>query len=132
MRLFTDQRAAPGSWWSPGPSRTEAAGMSDGDRLLLAALVGVAAVVALVAATGHLAAAAFDGAWPRYRLVDLPGIVGRVVARPGDPGRAWDPVNASGAPPGPLACGRCWSSWSPPRRAPWAPLPWPEVGSDLA
>ena len=104
MRLFADQPAAPGtSWWSPGPTRTEAAGVSEGDRILLAALVAVAVVVAVVAATGHLAAAVFDGAWPRYRLVDLPGIVARVAARPGDPGRAWDPVNAGGAPPGPLA-----------------------------
>lgn len=58
-----------------GATRTEAAGVSEGDRLLLAALVGVAVGVALVAATGHLAAAVFEGAWPRYRLVDLPGIL---------------------------------------------------------
>ena len=105
MRMFADERPSGAtSWWSPSAaSRPDTAGLGEGDRLLLAALVALTVVVAVVAATGHVSALVFDGAWPRYRLVDLPGIVARVAARPGDPGRAWDPVNAGGAPPGPVA-----------------------------
>ena len=107
MKLFADTRdrtPAP-SWWggSPPPPPTAGAGqVGEADRLLLAGLVGAAAAVALVVATGHLSALVVHGGFPRYRLADLAGILGRVVNRPGDPGRAWDPVNTGAAPPGPV------------------------------
>ena len=104
--LFGELRApSRDPWWGGG---TPAIGADPvpivhGDRMLLAALVVTAGALAAVVATGHVSALIFDGGWPRYGLVDLPGIVGRVVARPGDPGRAWDLVNAGAAPPGPVA-----------------------------
>lgn len=105
MRLLPEERTGRATPWWPGPGvgRADAAPLGEGDRLVLGALVAAAVAVALVAATGHLAALVVEGGWPRYRLADLPGIVARVAARPGDPGRAWDAVNAGAAPPGPLA-----------------------------
>jgi type IV secretion system protein VirD4 len=73
------------------------------DRLLLVGLLAAAGVVLVLLATGHVSALVFEGGWPRYRLSDAPGVVWRAVQRPGDPGRAWDPVNVGAAPPGPVA-----------------------------
>ena len=78
-------------------------GVSEADRLLLVAVTAVAAVALAIVVTGHLATALVGRGWPQYRLADAPGIIGRVVAHPADPGRAWDPVNRGGAPPGPIA-----------------------------
>lgn len=93
------QRQAP---WGTGP-RHQAGAIDDNDRLLLVGIVALAVTAAGVLAAGHLSAALFDGHWPRYRLSDAPGILARVVAEPRDPGRAWDPVNTGGVPPGPIA-----------------------------
>lgn len=105
MRLVADEGAGRSwPWWgAPGASRSDAAGLGEGDRFLLAALVALVVAAAMVAATGHVAALVFDGGWPRYRLGDLPGVVARVATRPSDPGRAWDPVNTGADPPGPVA-----------------------------
>lgn len=73
------------------------------DRWLFAGLIAGAAAVAVVLATGHLSALVFDGSWPRYRNVEIPEVLLGVLERPGDPGRAWDPFNRGGAPPGPTA-----------------------------
>ena len=62
----------------------------------------LAVVAAFVLATGHIAAFAYDGAFPKYAADDIPGILGRVAGNPGDPGAAWDPVNSGGEVPGPL------------------------------
>lgn len=66
-------------------------------------LAVLAALVAGVLVTGHASALALDGSFPRYRLVDAPTVLGGVAASPDDPGRAWDPVNSGGRPPGPVA-----------------------------
>lgn len=106
MRLFADtrERTPAPSWWagSPPPPTPGAGQVGEADRLLLACLVGAAAAVALVVVTGHISALVVHGGFPRYQLADLAGILGRVVGRPGDPGRAWDPVNTGAAPPGPV------------------------------
>jgi type IV secretion system protein VirD4 len=68
--------------------------------------VGVIVVIGAVAGVlviGHLSALMFDRAWPSYGLADVPRVLGGVLAEPGDPGRAWDPVNTGGRPPGPVA-----------------------------
>lgn len=83
-------------------STTQAGGFSESDRLLLLAVTASAAVVLVVIATGHLSTAVVGRGWPQYRLADVPGIIARAAARPADPGRAWDPVNTGGAPPGPV------------------------------
>lgn len=82
---------------SPAPGA-----VSEGDRLLLVAVTVAAGLAAAVLLTGHLATAVLLRGWPRYPLVDAPGIIGRVMTDPSDPGRAWDAVNAGGYPPGPL------------------------------
>lgn len=63
--------------------------------------VPVAGLALVPLATGHLAAMLVHGGWPRYRLTDVPGILGRVLADLGDPGGAWEPVNTGAAVPGP-------------------------------
>jgi type IV secretion system protein VirD4 len=83
-------------------SAASSGGFSESDRLLLVAVTSVAALVLLVLVTGHLSAAVLGRGWPEYRLADVPGIVGRMISHPADPGRAWDPVNTGGAPPGPV------------------------------
>jgi type IV secretion system protein VirD4 len=86
-----------------GSHRTDPAATSrEADRLLLVGLVVVAGCAGFVLAVGHLAALVFDHRWPSYRAADAPGVVARVVTGLGDPGRAWDPVNRGGRPPGPL------------------------------
>lgn len=66
-------------------------------------LVGALAVVAVVVlSAGHLAALAFSGGLPRYEPGDIPDILRRVVASPGDPGAAWEPVNTGAEMPGPV------------------------------
>lgn len=72
------------------------------DRLVLTAIVALAALACLVLATGHLSALVRHGGWPRYQPRDIPGVLARVVAAPEDPGRAWDLVNRGAAPPGPI------------------------------
>jgi type IV secretion system protein VirD4 len=63
---------------------------------------GLAVVALFVLMAGHLSALAFGDGVPRYELADAPGILGRVVTNPGDPGAAWEPVNSGGELPGPL------------------------------
>ena len=85
---------------SGGPS-----GDSDdlAERTAAVALVAIAALSVLVLATGHLSALVFGGGWPRYRLADIPGILGRFVTDPLDPGGAWAPVNDGAEVPGAVA-----------------------------
>lgn len=64
--------------------------------------VVVLTVVGAVLATGHASALVFDGAVPAYRAVDIAKILQGVAGQPADPGRAWDPVNTGGRPPGPV------------------------------
>lgn len=66
-------------------------------------LAVLAVLVGGVLVTGHASALSLDGSFPRYRLVDVPTVLGGVAASPDDPGRAWDPVNSGGRPPGPVA-----------------------------
>jgi len=93
--------------WGVSPSQPqrlhEANRWAKSDEILLVGLLVVATAVCVVLATGHVSALIFDGGWPRYRLADAPSVLGRLAARPADPGRAWDPVNGGAAPPGPVA-----------------------------
>ena len=71
-----------------------------------AALLGVVALVAgagLILAAGHLSAFLFEGGWPSYPAGEIPGVIGRAVTTPLDPGSAWDPVNQGTTTPGPAA-----------------------------
>jgi type IV secretion system protein VirD4 len=94
-------RAGPSS----GPHQARGAGSEPGqgpeDRLLVWA-VPAAGVALVPLAVGHLAAALAHGGWPSYRLSDVPGILGRLLANLGDPGRAWEPVNTGAEVPGPV------------------------------
>jgi type IV secretion system protein VirD4 len=89
-----------------GPSSSPAGQYQSMDDLALRIAVYVAAVLAVVAAfvlvTGHIAALAYDGSFPRYETGDIPGILTRFAGHPGDPSAAWDPVNHGGEVPGPL------------------------------
>lgn len=85
---------------SRGGGRTEASNLED--QVLIWA-VPVAAAASLPLVVGHLAALLVNGGWPRYRWEDAPGILARVASNPGDPGRAWEPVNTGAAVPGPVA-----------------------------
>jgi type IV secretion system protein VirD4 len=73
------------------------------DDVLLVWIVPVAALAALPLLVGHLATLLVTGDVPRYDAAEAPGIVGRVLAHLGDPGRAWDPVNSGARVPGPVA-----------------------------
>lgn len=66
---------------------------------------GIALVIPilLVLLVGHVSALVFDGAFPRYPLAEVPGILQRLFENLGDPGAAWEPVNRGGDPPGPVA-----------------------------
>jgi type IV secretion system protein VirD4 len=88
----------PRVWTGPTPGA-----VSEADRLLLLSITVAALVAIAVLVTGHFATAIVGRGWPRYRIADAPGIIGRVIVRPDDPGRAWDAVNSGGAPPGPIA-----------------------------
>lgn len=72
------------------------------DDQILTWAVPVAAAASIPLAVGHLSAMLVHGGWPRYPLRDAPGILGRLVASPGDPGRAWDAVNTGAEVPGPV------------------------------
>lgn len=94
------------SWDGPDHSPTHYRGHRPGsewDEVFGVLLIVVIGAIAGVLAIGHLSAVVFDGDWPRYELADVPSVLGGVVEQPGDPGRAWDPVNAGGRPPGPFA-----------------------------
>ena len=67
--------------------------------------VGIALMVPLLLLllTGHVSALLFDGSLPRYALNDVPQVLTGLVENMDDPGRAWDPVNTGGQPPGPAA-----------------------------
>jgi hypothetical protein len=66
-------------------------------------VAGALAVIGLfVLATGHIAALAYDGAFPKYKADDIPGILTRFAGNLGDPAAAWKPVNSGGEVPGPL------------------------------
>jgi type IV secretion system protein VirD4 len=73
------------------------------DSLLVHSIITAVVAGALVLATGHLSALVSGGGWPRYGAAEAPGIVWRVAAHPGDPGRAWASVNSGANPPGPYA-----------------------------
>ena len=73
------------------------------EQAALLAVVVACVVAALVLAAGHLSALVFEGGWPRYPASEIPGILGRMVTRPLDPGSAWDPVNEGTPTPGPVA-----------------------------
>jgi type IV secretion system protein VirD4 len=75
----------------------------DLDDRLLVWVMPVAAVAALPLIAGHLSALLAHGKPPSYRLADIPGVLARLVTSPGDPGRAWEPVNTGGVVPGPVA-----------------------------
>jgi type IV secretion system protein VirD4 len=66
----------------------------------VAAALAVAGVFVLT--VGHLSALFFSGGWPRYETREIPGVLGRVVRNPADPGAAWEPVNHGAEIPGPL------------------------------
>jgi type IV secretion system protein VirD4 len=110
VREARRRAAAPGAATGAGPTRPSG-GMMGGrsetdwqsldDKLLIWALP-VTALAALPLVVGHLAALLAHGDWPSYRLAEAPGIVGRIVTEPGDPGRAWEPVNTGAAVPGPV------------------------------
>jgi type IV secretion system protein VirD4 len=97
-----DQR--PLDLGSSEPSRRDgrAEAPSLEDQVLIWA-VPVATAASLPLIVGHLAALLVNGGWPRYRWEDAPGILARVVSNPGDPGRAWEPVNTGAAVPGAAA-----------------------------
>lgn len=88
----------------PGPVPAEPATTagSEVDDVVLrwaAPVLGLAAVPLLV---GHLSALLVNGGVPRYPLAEAPGIMGRLLADPGDPAAAWAPVNTGTAVPGPI------------------------------
>jgi type IV secretion system protein VirD4 len=70
---------------------------------VLLAVIAVGVAAALVIVTGHLSALVFEGGWPRYPVGEIPGILGRAVTHPLDPGSAWDEVNEGTPTPGPFA-----------------------------
>lgn len=71
------------------------------DRLLVWA-VPIAGLALLPLAVGHASALLVHGGTPSYGLDDAPGILGRLIRNPGDPGRAWEPVNTGAEVPGPV------------------------------
>jgi type IV secretion system protein VirD4 len=93
---------APGATTPPGSQNWGGVGGQDIEDKLLVWAVPAAGVALLPLAAGHLAAMLAHGSWPRYRLTDVPGIFGRLLDSPGDPGRAWEPVNTGAAVPGPV------------------------------
>lgn len=84
----------PSPWF--GTTTTTPAADPFWERFVLVAAIVLAAVIGLVLATGQLTALLIDGSWPRYELADAPRRLGRVVAEPSDPGRAWTEVAAGG------------------------------------
>jgi type IV secretion system protein VirD4 len=87
-----------------GPPGGSPAGSDDvAERAVGIAVVAAGVLAGLVLLTGHLAALVFGGGWPRYRVRDVPGILGRFVTDPLDPAGAWDPVNEGAEVPGALA-----------------------------
>ncbi len=78
-------------------------GARDLEDQLLVWAVPAAALAAVPLVVGHVAAMLVHGGWPSYGLGDVPGILGRLLASPGDPGRAWEPVNTGAEVPGPVA-----------------------------
>jgi type IV secretion system protein VirD4 len=87
------------------PASSPPAGRATGDLedQLLVWAVPVLAVGLVPLVVGHLAAMIVHGGWPAYRIADVPGILGRLLANLGDPGHAWEPVNTGAAVPGPVA-----------------------------
>ena len=89
------------------------------ERLCLGALLAGGCAVVLVLAAGHLAALVVGGGWPRYDASDIPGIVWRAASDPGDPGRAWEPINRGARVPGGIAW---WTTFATVSLAAAAPL----------
>lgn len=85
---------------SPGGG---AAASMEIERAVGIAGIALAVPVLIALLTGHVTALLFDGSFPRYPLGEVPGILVRLFENLDDPGRAWDPVNHGGAPPGPVA-----------------------------
>jgi type IV secretion system protein VirD4 len=83
-------------------SRPGAGGQDPGEQAVLLAVIGLSVAAALVLVTGHLSALVFGGGWPRYPAGEIPGILGRAVTTPLDPGSAWDDVNEGAETPGPV------------------------------
>ena len=95
-----------GMEWGSAPRTTGSLGHRPGSEwedVFGIIFVVLLATVGAVLAAGHASALIFDGAVPAYRVVDIPEILRAVAGHPVDPGRAWDPVNTGGRPPGPLA-----------------------------
>jgi type IV secretion system protein VirD4 len=84
--------------WGP---RQGTGGQDPGEQAVLLGVIGLSVAAALVLVTGHLSALVFGGGWPRYAASEIPGILGRAVTSPLDPGSAWDEVNEGAATPGP-------------------------------
>jgi type IV secretory pathway TraG/TraD family ATPase VirD4 len=92
-------------WSSAGRSGSrQGPGAQDpAEQAVLLAVIALCVGGALILATGHLSALLFDGGWPRYPADEIPGVLGRAVTTPLDPGSGWDEVNEGAAPPGPIA-----------------------------
>jgi type IV secretion system protein VirD4 len=106
--MWGDHRRPPppaGSWRAPPVSHSGWGLSTDPlvERAVLAGLVATAVVAALVLGTGHLSALVFKGGWPRYDPGEIPGLLWRLAASPGDPASAWKPINRGTATPGPVA-----------------------------
>lgn len=82
-----------------GPAARGGTELDDAVLRWAAPVLGLAALPLLV---GHLSALLVNGGVPRYPLAEAPGIMGRLVADPGDPAAAWEPVNTGTAVPGPV------------------------------
>lgn len=102
MKAFAETRSSSRGTRNASALSSAPGAVSDGDRLLLIGIMVAAVIAAAILLTGHLSAAMLGRGWPRYRLADAPAVIGRVIAHPVDPGRAWDPINHGGPPPGPI------------------------------
>jgi type IV secretion system protein VirD4 len=86
-----------------GGGSRQGAAQDPAEQAVLLAVIIVSLVAALALAAGHVSAFLFEGGWPSYPAGEIPGILGRAVTHPLDPGSAWDDVNEGTAVPGPVA-----------------------------
>jgi type IV secretion system protein VirD4 len=102
------------------PHHGQGGGLGDPmlERLCFSALLALGFWVVLILAAGHISAVVVSGGWPRYEANDIPGIVWRAVREPGDPGRAWQPVNAGAPVPGGAAWWTAFAAMSAATAAP--------------
>jgi type IV secretion system protein VirD4 len=87
------------SWLAPRYAHSGGLGDPMLERLCFVGLIVAAVVAALVLAAGHVSALFVSGGWPRYEASDVPGVLWRIGAQPGDPGQAWGPVNKGASVP---------------------------------